>query len=1248
MPLFVGTGDLVGDVVWLAYKCTLSVSKALMKAPWVEVVDGTFSPSLALFQHFMKRFPGSPTLRESTVTAYTNLANVVIRGIEVTNCPQRKALLSSLCKLSIPCWGKRNNTMPMEDHHVECLDALFGIIHNYRDSLGNDWYIVLQTLEYLSSLPVSSNMLSAMTYKKATSVPSCFMRLPLFTTCLSAESFKYFIEALVQISTVQTSETAKQGDGIARFPSSRWTEDDRSIQAYKDLSSSGRWFGFAGRAFGAPSDQANLSAPEKALSRIQVSRTYAEDFYDEGYSKLAAAKPTTQRDVFASLPFSLVSIPDITLSNSFRFDKYGSTVTNHLRNIAMESLSSDIRLFAMDMLSNIVSFQLSSEISEDKSNESSLRIAAAASSINEYLCVGERADERRTGDATVKVPQAELVAPLCQAIVKTSHADTAEAGLTALHALLEGTGHHLSSDTWYPLIEAIASLSGGADIDCGIDRGITAWSTCSMLSFRCLKLIVDDFLDILPSPPDLCSAGTRSALLDCCAAFGSSQHDVNTSLTATGMLWTIADQDLTPNSLDRVLEKLSSLSFDGRVEVRNCSVNTLFSCVIGLGDRLAPEQWRVCLSEKLFGVLQQVAQLRSGDSSPIDASQSSLDNTPEIANSNRYKVTVHYSRDSATKQWASTQVLALRGLERVLRQFFPRLLRASAALSNSENWFEKAWKQGLTISYHCATLSGGRDTLDLRTAGADLLVLCSQLSSQAGIAGANSPARVGTNMQVINGALRSIAPSRQEEGTSEGSSISSELDAGAEGSRSRLFSMAFEMLENLCAELGEQAQSGEKESSPRYAESTLLQVMTKLAAGLVKLCECCKDYELKPLGNSSNGKNIESRIVASVVIVTKCAVGDSTSKYVTQAQRTCLDLLKTLSLQESLVAYRELAALGGTAYFHSTLDDIDCAGETFSFSASEVLENECATFVVDTFVDGSVHAKVKLVVFEAILESFIAIMTSKVASGIGRHRPLNYELFVPVVREGLESVIIQSDQLDAVRTDKIWERVLAALNALLVPANEVVGPSFVDNSPKLTEIMSLCIRNLPNHFDREVGIILSQGAENAAGVAQDLDGLARADAIEIFKACFEGLCVAKPQSESLLGISEKLLKDTVDGASKTATSREHDEDNSRRLEVDVEIALFVCRSLRQVPHLELVATSLFPWLCKLTRSDNASLRTEAGAVLSSVDLVGVIDRAESAEKRALAAEKDNAQLLIQIEALQTENDELKRQAVLGI
>jgi hypothetical protein len=35
----------------------------------------------------------------------------------------------------------------------------------------------------------------------------------------------------------------------------------------------------------------------------------------------------------------------------------------------------------------------------------------------------------------------------------------------------------------------------------------------------------------------------RIALLDCCAAFCSSRYDINTSLTATGMLWSIADKD---------------------------------------------------------------------------------------------------------------------------------------------------------------------------------------------------------------------------------------------------------------------------------------------------------------------------------------------------------------------------------------------------------------------------------------------------------------------------------------------------------------------------------------------------------------------------------------------------------------------------------------------------------------------------------------------------------------------------------
>jgi hypothetical protein len=77
-----------------------------------------------------------------------------------------------------------------------------------------------------------------------------------------------------------------------------------------------------------------------------------------------------------------------------------------------------------------------------------------------------------------------------------------------------------------------------------------------------------DYLNDLLALSDATGRQPRSALLDCCAAFGSSEHDVNTSLTAAGMLWTIADQDATSSSLHHVMSKLAVLATDSRQEVR--------------------------------------------------------------------------------------------------------------------------------------------------------------------------------------------------------------------------------------------------------------------------------------------------------------------------------------------------------------------------------------------------------------------------------------------------------------------------------------------------------------------------------------------------------------------------------------------------------------------------------------------------------------------------------------------------------
>ena len=122
----------------------------------------------------------------------------------------------------------------------------------------------------------------------------------------------------------------------------------------------------------------------------------------------------------------------------------------------------------------------------------------------------------------------------------------------------------------------------------------------------------------------------------------------------------------------------------------------------------------------------------------------------------RYKVNIHHSRDSADKQWVATQSLVLRSLCRILRSFFSVLLDTTrqddpsirGADSDDTPWFDDAWNRVLGYAFDAATQVGGRDTLELRSAGVELSVLCNQLSCRAGIQAALSPARVGTNMEV--------------------------------------------------------------------------------------------------------------------------------------------------------------------------------------------------------------------------------------------------------------------------------------------------------------------------------------------------------------------------------------------------------------------------------------------------------------------------------------------------------------------
>lgn len=312
------------------------------------------------------------------------------------------------------------------------------------------------------------------------------------------------------------------------------------------------------------------------------------------------------------------------------------------------------------------------------------------------------------------------------------------------------------------------------------------------------------------------------------------------------------------------------------------------------------------------------------------------------APADRYKVSVHHSRDSAGKQWTTTQVVVLQGLSRVLRNFFPQLLDTmdspmdcDISMGHDPVWFPKSWHRILDIATTAARQPDSRETLELRTVGVDLLVQCCQLTCRAGTQAAITPARVGTNMEVVNGALKHVNENHYK---AAGRESQHRRTAEANQWREVLFLAAFDALDAYCDHLEQEVRYDmtDTEKSP-YVETTQVQVLHKLAVGLDKLYECCKNDEFAPeqvrrtssqrhqshshlnleldVETEHHQDNLESRFVNLVAMIARIATGDPGARFLTQAQRTALELLRSMSSQSSDEAIRVLASLGGESFF---------------------------------------------------------------------------------------------------------------------------------------------------------------------------------------------------------------------------------------------------------------------------------------------------------------------------------------------
>lgn len=738
------------------------------------------------------------------------------------------------------------------------------------DDIKNDWFTILGTLESINQMTLSSSNLSTGGRDATSAIATAFSLLGQYTRCLSNESVGIFVQSLISMSK-STSRMA----GFSRRSSTE-PSDDQEYESFRK-----KIMSYAGQALYIATGEDEVEETSN-VKPTKADNAFVKNFRSHLRKKMAGI--ISRDDLFSDIPFSLLLLADVAFENCFRYSIINQHISSYLCQLASTAESSGVRSFVFDIMSYLIKQGLGNSAS---STNTFLYELSSQTNISDCFKVEKNPVSDSENKLSLQfIPQEDLLAPICDSIILTTKKEAAEVGLVKLKIILE-QGLNVSG-AWLKIIEALKALSGGAKDD-SIDRLSTEWSLCCTAAFGCLRLIVDDFLD----SDDDRTLTTRVALLECCAAFGSSLHDVNISLTATGMLWTIADQDDSPASVDNVLEKLACLASDSRVEVRNCSVNTLFSCIVGCGHRFSKLQWHQCINEIMFEILNAVAVHCNPD-------EGNVTNEESTAGDNRYKVSRHHTRDSIMKQWTTTKVLILQGIERVFRIYFQQIVETSLHFDENESeWFHNAWEKIVTLSFDCSILDGGRETLDIRTAGVDLLCMCCQVSSKIGVIAGD--VRVGTNMQVVNGALRSVRPNKSSDG---GSPERKKTNPAFEKSREKLFELAFSVL----LEFNQFLQNNNNmrkanESYPTSLDNTVLQVLTKLCQGLLNIYDCCKDDELtRCFGNPK-----EAKFVKLVQTITTMASAPG-SKYLTQVQRIGFDLLQKMSSNFSLEAYRCLAA----------------------------------------------------------------------------------------------------------------------------------------------------------------------------------------------------------------------------------------------------------------------------------------------------------------------------------------------------
>eukprot|EP00158_Paraphelidium_tribonemae_P009827 Partr_v1_DN28976_c0_g1_i1_m24864 putative MON2 homolog (S. cerevisiae) len=294
-----------------------------------------------------------------------------------------------------------------------------------------------------------------------------------------------------------------------------------------------------------------------------------------------------------------------------------------------------------------------------------------------------------------------VIAKFCQPLstalqIGLAHQQVQIFGLEIVQKLLQMCGEKLSGTGYaivFRIFEEVSHAPTSPNADGPVKPREFASLTLIRIAFPSLQLICTDFLAALHGDNLL-------KCIETIGLFAAQAEDMNISLTSIGLLWTLCDtvraliQDSeTSNNrqyenrlIEAILHQLKRLIVDGRNEIRNTALQTIFRAImLTFGPLFDRERWQYVLDDIIVPVLTSVRDAaRAVRSEQFDISIVTIDDESTaatfdiiqalFANSNSAPLSPADSasvgiRQNLLKQWNETLVLTINSVAQLISSF---------------------------------------------------------------------------------------------------------------------------------------------------------------------------------------------------------------------------------------------------------------------------------------------------------------------------------------------------------------------------------------------------------------------------------------------------------------------------------------------------------------------------------------------------------------------------------------------------